>query len=238
MELWTIGRESPITPGQKAESMDFLRVIMNAGIADDQKAYINGERLANSILLECGNMKPILNNPLVFQSAAINWLQSRHEQFKHLLQALFEDYDPYEEFREHEVTVLDGLLKTDDTRTIDRDQTIANRGEFNNIGHTDDVTETSVSADNESTYQPRERVGRTVDETLDNTHNDETNDNTDTEDVLDGRKKTDDTTTRDFYGHRKSNQLLALEELEVAKNNLYDLIVTWWIDALFIAIYD
>ena len=238
MELWTIGRESPIRPGEAAESMDFLRVIMNSGIAADQSDYINGERLAGLILLECGNMKPIINNPLVFQTTAINWLQSRHEQFKHLLEALFTDYLPYEEFREHETTVLDGTLKTDDTRTIDRDLTTANSGEFANTGHTDDVTETSVSADNENTYQPRERVARSVDDTLSNTHSDTTTENEGKTDVLDGTKKTDDTTNRDFYGHKKSNQLLALEELQVSQNNLYDMIVKWWTDALFIAIYD
>ena len=238
MELWAIGRESPFDPGEKAESLDFLRVILNAGITQDQAEYINKDRLASLILLECGNMKPLVNNPLVFQSMAVAWLQSRSEQFQHLLEALFENYSPYEDFREHEITVLDGRLKTDDTRNITRGETTQNNGSYNNTGHTDDVTETSVSADNESTYQPRERVGRTVDDTLANTHSDTTTDNETKADILNGLKKTDDTTTREFYGHKNSNQTLALQELEVAQNNLYDMIIKWWTDALFIGIYD
>ncbi len=231
MELWRITQQAG------TQSIDYLKAIIQSGLGGHASA-IDSDRLALLILQECGNMRPIYNSYSVFYTMSINWFASRYEQITHLINALLEDYLPYEEFNWHEHEVLDGLKKTDDTRTIDRDEMINNTGSYNNTGHSDDATETGISADNESTFQPREHVGRTVDDTLDNSHTDSTSDDVDTSDVLDGKVKTDNTTDRDFYGHKTSNQLLAKQELEIAQENIYDCIVKWFTDALFVGVWE
>ena len=311
MELWRI------TQPAGTESLDYLKAIIQSGLGAQTEA-ISVERLALLILQECGNMRPIYNSYSVFYRMSINWFGTRYEQITHLIHALLEDYLPYQEFNWHEREVLDGRIKTDDTRNITEDNThvnngqyetttdetktenststttgsystdtdesitenntISNSGAYNNTGHSDDVTETGISADNENSFQPRERVARSVDDTLANTHNDTTtetkstsdntdvanehtdtttaekttkdnidinNTHTDTDtddknkvDVLDGLRKQDDETNRDFYGHKTSNQLLALQELEIAQQNIYDCIVKWFTDALFIGVWE
>ena len=169
---------------------------------------------------------------------AVAWWKTRAEQIEHLIASLLTQYEPFEEFRWHETEVLDGTIKTDDTRTINSSDTINNSGDYTNIGRTDDTTTTGISADNESTFQPREEVVKGVDDRLTNRHKDETTDILHKGDTLDGTKKTDDITNREFYGHKKSNMELALEELEVAQQNVYDIIVAWFTDAMFVGIWE
>ncbi len=227
-ELWTIGR-------QNATAIDYIRSIFTSANIDNR---LDDETLAYMILKDCGNMQPLYNDTAAFHTFAIMWARSRKEQINHLLSALFTTYDPYEEFRWSEHEVLDGTLKIDDIRDIDDKRKVENEGSFNNIEHTESAETNSVSADNESDFQPREKRETVVDSTLDNVHADVTQDNDKVNDTLDGTHKTDNITDRTFYGHKKSSQLLALEEFELAKHNVYDMLVQWFTDSLLLGVYE
>lgn len=127
MELWRIGRTSPSDPTRPAQPIEYIENIINEANIDER---LNVGTLALLILQECGGRCPVYEGVVAFQVFAVNWLKTRKEQINHLLDALFAQYNPLEEFHYYEHDVLDGRIKTDDTRNITEDNEHVNNGEW------------------------------------------------------------------------------------------------------------
>lgn len=226
MELWEIFNDQ--------SSVYFLRGILTDAEIDER---IDKAVLSDMIVAECGGMVTRYNESATFYRMAVSWFKSRKEQITHLLDALWSEYKPLEEFRYTEKEVLDGRKKTDNDTTQKINETVTNNG-----GATDkltglDIETHSVSAENESTFQPREQTQTSRTNDTSNTHNDTTGTTANNTTDFNGLEKRDDTITRDHYGHKSPSQVLAMQEYEVAQENVYDIITNWFADALMLPLY-
>lgn len=165
---------------------------------------IDKNDLADFLLIHYGNMTPRYNTTQSFMFASKNWFKIHKKQIEHYCLAVMSDYLPFEEFN------TSGEYTDDSTRKIDDDSTA--------IGAKDQTgdTEHKVSADNEPSYQPRSKDTNTEHEGTSNTLESTRND------------KYDNHNEHSDKGHNKSNQLLALEEVEVSKHNVYEWIGEEW----------
>ena len=201
----------------KASSIDNLALLTDiaSGVGFDSR--INTTTLNYLILKECGDLEPRHTTTDVFKVLSIQWWKSRKEQIAHLLDALATSYKPFEDFRWHE----------EGERDI-ADDFDAEHNTTDSIVTTDDVTvEHKVSADNEAYYQPRDTT----------TTDDDATSNETGKLTKDENRKTDDDHTLDRYGHNASNQKNALDEVEVAQYNIYQMLVDWYSQAFFVQVW-
>lgn len=226
IEIWEIR--------QQTSGFNYLLNMMSDGELD---ARINKPTLSDSIVAACGGMVTRYNDSATFYRMGVSWFKSRKEQITHLLDALFSEYKPLEEFRYNEKEVLDGRKKTDNVTDGTLKESVQNNGGATDDFNGNQITTESVSAENESSFQPRNQTTTTTTNTNTNVHNDTTGTDSTTKQTLDGLEKRDDTITREHYGHKTSSQELALKEFEVAQENVYDIICAWFMDALMLGVY-
>lgn len=174
---------------------------------------LDKKTLAEHLMLTYGDCTPRYNTVKSFLLASKVFFETHKREIEHLADALESIYKPYEEFNVHTERESNNKRDINDHNT--------------NIGSVDDngTDEHTVSADNEEFYQPR-------DKNIDINHRATANEYT-------GERgdKFHDETVSDSSGHNMSNQELALKELEVAKNNTYEIIGNWWSDRLCILVW-
>lgn len=138
----------------------------------------------SAIVVRCGLLTPVYGEPEVLTAVISDWFAEKQWTLEHLAKIIqaeyspIENYDRYEDWTDdHTGSVTDKGTGRDshsgnDTRTYSRDQTVTGSGQ--------DEIESTISADNSSTYQPD---NKTIDKA--------------------GKSTTtiNDDTTTDTYGH-------------------------------------
>ena len=135
---------------------------------------LNPAAVRAAIVVRCGLLTPIYNNPDVFRQITADWFFNKQWNFAHLVKVLraeyspIENYDRYEEYEDtHTGTVTnDGGSK--DTHSGEDKRT----GGYTDTNSGQDETTNEVSAENANDYQPDTKSTDKAGKVLTNTHND------------------------------------------------------------------
>ena len=184
---------------------------------------IDKEVLALELIKECGSQTPRYMDSSFFAVMATNFFKVKAREIRRDLDALSTEYDPLDEFNvERE---FHGGIKTEYGKTSTRTDNLTQTFDMGDQSNTH-----SVSADNESGFEPR-----SLDEAsskTDTTHNTGTQTHGDS-----GSDTVKDNHTETEKGRHKAPQELLLSEFEVNKINIYHAIALDFSDNLMCAIY-
>ena len=204
MEVWKL-KQTGTTP--TPSNLDYLYGIFEEAGIDSR---IDREVLALEIIEECGAQTPRYMDTFFFAVMATNFFKIKAREYSRDLDVLGQAYNPLDEFNvERRESGYDHNVRTDDLEeTFDMGQ---------------QTTTHSVSADNESGYQPRNQdiTGSDIDTTTNTgtqTHHNNYEHNT------------------DERGRHKGAQELLLSEIEANKVNIYRIIALDFSEALMSAI--
>lgn len=184
---------------------------------------IDKEVLALELIKECGSQTPRYMDSSFFAVMATNFFKVKAREIRRDLDALSTEYAPLDEFNvERE---FHGGVKTEYGKTSTRTDNLTQTFDMGDQSSTH-----SVSADNESGFEPR-----SMDEASSKT---DTTRNTGTQTHGDsGSDTVKDNHTETEKGRHKAPQELLLSEFEVNKINIYHAIALDFSDNLMCAIY-
>lgn len=199
---------------------------------DAQRGYyveLTKAEIADLICLECFDLEVLYPNPSVMKRAITLWSKVESPKWQRMLDTMLTDYDPVYNVEEH----IDETTKLENTHDDDTDTT---------HGHTTTTTakqsveqETKTVSFDNNTYANSTKVITTPigsnGDTVANSGVDNVNNN--------GGYKNEGELHRDRYGNIGvvSASRLVLEELETAKQSVYDYIVEAFKDRFCIVVY-
>lgn len=191
-------------------SHDVINLDIFAGVT--VPADIDRETLISAIMVRCGLLTPVYNDPYIFQKTTSLWFQTKQYMFEHLVNIVKAQYSPIENvdrYDEHTNSVNGNNSK--------------NSGYTNSESGSDAKTysgssESTVSAFNSSAYQPD---SKTTDGSSDSSNYSHSLNNTASES---GTHASTETYTQHLHGNIgvTSNQQLINQELDLlAKFDIY-----------------
>lgn len=218
------------------------------GIEIDER--VNKSIMATAILDECGAMRCIYNTSATFKVFSDNFFKKYKDNITRILDAMGVEYNPLDSmnFNWTETTNISQIMDTDENTTEDRTKTNNDHETTTNtgtVGESGDVTEdNTVSAMNESTYQPDSHKS---------TNSSNTRTNNLTENVVDtkseninsdnNRTKNEQLTWNETDAHNERGnknfpyQDLIQKELELRNFSIYNWISEKYAHELFLLVY-
>lgn len=141
-------------------------------------APLDSDKCKSAIMMRCGLLEPVYNDPRVFREMIYSWFHVRDWNFKHLIAIIQAEYSPIENtdrYSEHEITNTGNRSITnsgsDTVQLSGNDKSVLSGTDKLTLSGTDrhaitgtdtqtrtpDLTDTStneISAENASNYQP------------------------------------------------------------------------------------
>ena len=205
---------------------------------------LDNEKCRSAILMRCGLLEPVYNDPRVFREMIYTWFHIRDWNFKHLIAIIQAEYSPIENtdrYSEHEITTTGADSKN---RSGTDARTIGTTGSDMRT-RTPNLTRTmtdEISAENSSNYQPdSQHTSRdTGTETNSGSRSENVTDNLTRSETESGTRDESEAYTEHTHGNIgvTSNVQLISEELELIRRfNVYDWIAERIEDTFFIMIY-
>lgn len=154
---------------------------------------LSAEAVRAAIVVRCGLLTPIYNDPDVFRQIAADWFYNKQWNFQHLVKVLQAEYSPIENYDRYEewTDTHTGTVKNDGTGKDTHGGKDTRTGGYTDTNSGQDETTNEVSAENASTYQPDTKSTDRAGKVLTNTHND-TDQYGHTIDRKDNNTRTDD----------------------------------------------
>lgn len=205
---------------------------------------INIETLKSAIMIRCGLLTPVYNDPETFIAATTYWFMSKQWTFQHLINIVNAEYSP-----------IENVDRYDNTTTTHGGSDSKNGGYKNtesgsdskNGGYTDtnsgvDTTTNNISAFNSSAFQPDNQEQTQHGHVVTNSNNETTTyghtlDNTNNETTT---YNSNESFTQHLHGNIgvTSNQQLINQELELlSKFDIYKYIAEEFEKDNFIMVY-
>lgn len=179
---------------------------------------IDPTRVKSYIMLRCGLLTPIYNDPDTFRNACKVWFDARRWEFAHLVNILEAQYSPienvdrYDEWTEETTgdyqnaeSGTDRTVKDASNTESGTDRTVkdaSNQLSGQDVETTTRATENTISAFNSSTYQPDNKSQDSGDLTTTHGRREDIDDDTAT---TYGHKTDIDDDTATTYGHKLDN---------------------------------
>lgn len=151
-----------------------------AGI--DVPAPLNPAAVRSAIMVRCGLLTPVYNDPDLMRQLVTDWFFEKHWTFEHIIKIIraeyspIENYDRYEDSTDSRNETSSGNKSATDTRSGSdtHSGTDSTTGGYTDTNSGSDGTENKISAENSSSYQEDNRSDTTYGKVLTNTHNDGT----------------------------------------------------------------
>lgn len=207
MEIYRIKEHKPTVN-------DYITDILNDANVDDR---ISRSIMSMRILADCGGRLVRYNTTDTFKAFAIAWFESHNDNITKAIDLLTLEYSALEEYAETKSENIDRDHRTDNTKS----STL-------NVTNGDNATdEHLVSAENESGVQLRDR----------DTHT-ETTTKSQTDSTTRGETTThDDEILTTVSGHKTAPAELIRAELENAKLNIYDEVISDFADTMLLNVF-
>jgi hypothetical protein len=138
---------------------------------------LDHDLMTSAIMMRCGLLEPIYNDPVTFKSALETWFVMHRWNIEHLMRLACQNYNPLENYDRWEHLNNKHTQDGDETEKHTGDDIDKTAGTDSEVHSGDDVTkltgseklqqggnvttETTVSAFNESNYQPDNKVVET-----------------------------------------------------------------------------
>lgn len=205
---------------------------------------LDAEKCRSAILMRCGLLEPVYNDPRVFREMIYTWFHIRDWNFKHLLAIIQAEYSPIENtdrYSEHEILTAG----TDSKSRAGKDaRTIGTTGSDSRT-RKPDLTRTmtdEISAENSSSYQPdsKHTTRDSGTETTSGSRSENVVDNLSHDETESGKRDGSEKYTEHTHGNIgvTSNVQLINEELDLIQRfNVYDWIAERIEDTFFITVY-
>ncbi len=137
-------------------------------------APLNPAAVRAAIVVKCGLLTPIYNDPDTFRQIAADWFYNKQWNFEHLIKVLTAEYSPIENYDRYEeyTDTHTGTVKNDGGSKDTHSGSDTRSGGYTDTNSGSDTTINEVSAENASTYQADNKSTETAGKVLTNTHND------------------------------------------------------------------
>lgn len=225
---------------------------------------LDAEKCKSAILMRCGLLEPVYNDPRVFREMIYTWFHIRDWNFKHLIAIIQAEYSPIENtdrYSEHEIITAGTDSKsregTDERKigTTGSDNRVIGTTGSDSRTRTPDLTRAmtdEISAENSSEYQPDSKHtthdtgtettagSRSENVTNDLMRSENVTDNLTRSETESGKRDGSETYTEHTHGNIgvTSNVQLISEEIELIRRfNVYDWIAERIEETFFIMIY-
>lgn len=229
--------------------INYLPTILDGVIVPEE---IDTDILKGEIRLQCGLLRPLYSEPEIMKEAISQWFAARSWTFEHLVNIIKAEYSPIENTDRYDSTerTITGSESGTDSETMGGSRT-TERGEEHSASETENSTgtgqnENTVSAYNETTYQPAVKdensaTNTTTRSATDSTDGSETMTEQKTRSGQDARShNTKDVYMQHLHGNIgvTTNQEMINQELELLHNfNIYQWITFNLRDSLFLEVY-
>lgn len=207
-------------------------------------APIDAEIVKSYIMLRCGLLTPVYNEPDLFRESCRVWFSARSWEFEHLVNMLKAKYSPienvdrYDEWKRETTGDYKNTESGKDTTTKE----MSNQRSGTDTETTDRETENTISAFNSSSYQPDNKTTNTGDIEMKHGLREDIDDETSTNygHVLDNDHHDIETYDQHLHGNIgvTSNQKMMNEELDLLERfNVYDWIASQFETDMMVCIY-
>lgn len=207
-------------------------------------APINVETLKSAIMIRCGLLTPVYDDPFTFIEATTHWFLSKQWTFQHLINIINAEYSPIENVDRFDSTTTnhDGSdMKTGGYKNSESGSDTKTGG-YTDTNSGVDTTTNNISAFNADTFQPDNQEQTQHGHVVTNSNNETTNyehtlDNTNNETTT---YNSNETFTQHLHGNIgvTSNQQLINQELELlSKFDIYKYIAEEFEKDNFIMVY-
>lgn len=205
---------------------------------------INAEIVKSYIMLRCGLLAPVYNDPDTFREAVRVWFSARSWEFEHLVNILKAKYSPIENVDRYDEWTKDttGGYKNTESGSDVVNKDITDQTSGMDRENTTRATENTISAFNSSAYQPDNKTQDSGDLTTIYGKNDRVDDDTTTTygHVLDNDHNDNEHFIQHLHGNVgvTSNEKLINEELDLLERfNVYDWIASQFESDMMIYVY-
>lgn len=196
---------------------------------------MDADLVKDNILLETAELEIILTNPDKLKWAISTWSKKRLPSWQRIYDVLLKKYDPLENYRRHEQRNIDRERtgQNEDHTTIGTE----NAGSGTDINIPDETSTLSKTGFNSGNLQVTEQENRTGENTTTTSYENQTDTTSDRSGEENEQESTEENAL--IYGNIgiTSSQTLLLQEIEVAQQNIIDIITEDFKESFCVMVY-